>query len=131
MLLLLANTIPKDMIQRELESIIKKRINSGKAIVLLGPRQTGKTTLLEKIAIEKGEYLLLDCDDFLVRERLENVNTESLKQIIGKHKTVFIDEAQRVKNIGLTLKIITDRIKSVVLLVSGSSALELANEING
>jgi predicted AAA+ superfamily ATPase len=118
------------MIQRALERIIKKRINSGKAIVLLGPRQTGKTTLLEKIATETGEYLLLDCDDFLVREKLENANTESLKQIIGKHKTVFIDEAQRVKNIGLTLKIITDRIKNVMLLVSGSSALELANEIN-
>ncbi|MEN8157971.1 MAG: ATP-binding protein [Bacteroidota bacterium] len=118
------------MIQRTLERIIKRRINFGKAIVLLGPRQTGKTTLLEKIATEAGEYLLLDCDDILVREKLENANTESLKQLIGKHKIVFIDEAQRIKNIGLTLKIITDRIKNVILLVSGSSALELANEIS-
>ena len=100
------------MIPRELGKHIKRRINSGKAIVLLGPRQTGKTTLLEKIATETGEYLLLDCDDFLVREKLENANTESLKQIIGKHKILFIDEAQRVKNIGLTLKIITDRINN-------------------
>lgn len=118
------------MIKRQIQKNIKDRINSGKAIILLGPRQTGKTTLLEKIASEAGEYLLLDCDDLLIREKLENANTENLKQIIGKHKIVFIDEAQRIKNIGLILKVIIDRIKDVKLLVSGSSALELANEIN-
>ncbi len=118
------------MIERKLESTIKSRFNSGKAIVLLGPRQTGKTTLLHKIASDEGEFLLLDCDDLLVREQLESANTETIKQLIGKYKIVFVDEAQRVKNIGLILKIITDRLKSVQLLVSGSSALELASEIN-
>ena len=118
------------MIKRQLEAIIKKRKNSGKAIILLGPRQTGKTTLLNEIIKEEKKVLSLDCDDLLIREQLENANTEDLKQIIGKHTIVFIDEAQRVKNIGLILKIITDKMKSVTLLVSGSSALELANEIN-
>ncbi len=118
------------MIKRQLEDVIKKRIDSGKAIILLGPRQTGKTTLLTKIASETGDYLLLDCDEMLVREKLEDANIENLKQLVGKYRLVFIDEAQRVKNIGLTLKIITDRIKNVQLFVSGSSALELANEIN-
>jgi predicted AAA+ superfamily ATPase len=118
------------MIKRIIEETIKSRLNSGKAIRLLGPRQTGKTTLLEKIAGELGNYLFLNCDDLFVRDQLENANTETLKQIIGKYETVFIDEAQRVKNIGLILKIIVDRIKNVRLLVSGSSALELANEIN-
>ena len=118
------------MIKRQLEDIIKKRINKGKAIIMLGPKQTGKTTLLTKIASETGDYLLLDCDEILVREKLEDANIENLKQLIGKHNFVFIDEAQRVQNIGLSLKIITDRIKNVQLFVSGSSALELANEIN-
>lgn len=118
------------MIKRQLEDVIKKRIDSGKAIILLGPRQTGKTTLLTKIASETGDYLLLDCDEMLVREKLEDANIENLKQLIGKYSLVLIDEAQRVKNIGLTLKIIIDRIKNVQLFVSGSSALELANEIN-
>lgn len=118
------------MIIRQLEHVIKTRINSGKAIVLLGPRQTGKTTLLTKIASEMGEFLLLDCDEIMIRERLEDANFENLKQLISKHSLVFVDEAQRVKNIGLSLKIITDRIKSVQLLVSGSSSLEIANEIN-
>ncbi|MCB2197607.1 MAG: ATP-binding protein [Bacteroidetes bacterium] len=119
------------MINRTLEEIIKKRIQSKeKALILVGPRQTGKTTLLTKVASETGDFLLLDCDEILVREKLENANLENLKQLIGKHKIIFIDEAQRVKNIGLSLKIITDRIKDVLLLVSGSSALELATEIN-
>jgi uncharacterized protein len=118
------------MINRKLEEIIKKSIDRGKAILLLGPRQTGKTTLLTKVISENGDFILLDCDEILIREKLEDANIESLKQLIGNHKYVFIDEAQRVKNIGLSLKIIIDRIKNVQLFVSGSSALELANEIN-
>lgn len=118
------------MIERDLRELIVKKIGTGKAIVVLGPRQTGKTTLLANIASEAGGYLLLDCDEIYVRERLENTNIENLRQLVGNHKTIFIDEAQRVKNIGLTLKIITDRLKDIQLLVSGSSALEIANEIN-
>ncbi len=118
------------MIKRTLENIINKRVTGKKAIIVLGPRQTGKTTLLEKISATRGNYLLLDGDDHLVRMRLENANTEDLRQIIGKHHTVFIDEAQRIKNIGLCLKIIIDKIKPEQLFVSGSSSLELANEIN-
>jgi len=118
------------MIQRDLRNNIKLRLFKGKAIVVLGPRQTGKTTLLETLASETGQYLLLDCDQLLVQERLADANIENLKQLIGKHTVVFIDEAQRVKNIGLSLKIITDQLKDVQLLVSGSSALDLTSEIN-
>ncbi len=118
------------MYERKLEERIHERINSGKAIVVLGPRQTGKTTLLEKVAAHYGEYLLLDCDDMTVRENLERADTEGLRQIIGKYKTIFVDEAQRVKNIGVALKIIVDKIKGVRLLVSGSSSLELSSDLN-
>ena len=118
------------MINRTIEKIIINRWGKGKAIILLGPRQTGKTTLLKKVTAEKGSYLFLDCDELLIKERLENANLENLKQIIGSHTIIFIDEAQRVKNIGLTLKIIIDQLPVKQLLVSGSSALELANEIN-
>ena len=122
--------ISKYMIERQIEKTILKKIRTGKAIILLGPRQTGKTTLLEKIARQTGDYLLIDCDDSLVRSRMENASTEDIRLIIGNHKTVFFDEAQRIKNIGLVLKIITDRFKDVLLLVSGSSSLELLSEIN-
>lgn len=118
------------MIKRQLENTILSKLKTGKAIILLGPRQTGKTTLLEKIAKQSGEYLLIDCDDSFIRSQIENANTEDIKRIIGRNTTVLIDEAQRVKNIGLVLKIIVDRFKDVQLFVSGSSSLDLLSEIN-
>jgi uncharacterized protein len=118
------------MIERQLRKIIEQKFNTGKAIVVLGPRQTGKTTLIESILSGKENFLILNCDDPFIRTQLGDANTETLKQIIGQNKIVFIDEAQRVRNIGLILKLITDSIKGIHLLVSGSSALELANEIN-
>jgi len=118
------------MIQRILESTIQEKIGDKKAIVILGPRQTGKTTLAEKIAMRFNDPLLLNCDDPYIRNQLEDANTEKLRSIIGNHILVVIDEAQRVKNIGLILKLITDQFKQVILLVTGSSSLEIASEIN-
>ncbi|MCC4213967.1 ATP-binding protein [Leeuwenhoekiella parthenopeia] len=114
------------MIKRSLEEKIEKRFGTGKAILLIGPRQVGKTTLFNKL-LEDKEYLFLNGDDPTVRKLLSNPNLEQLKNIIGNYRIVFIDEAQRIDNIGLTLKLITDQIKAVQLLVSGSSAFELNN----
>jgi uncharacterized protein len=118
------------MIHRELEQIIRSKSGSGKAIILLGPRQTGKTTLIKKIVGEFDSHYILNCDNPVTKTQLEDANTEQLRRIVGKHKVVFIDEAQRVKNIGLTLKMITDEMPEVQLFVTGSSSLELANEVN-
>lgn len=118
------------MIPRELENVIVSKLHSRKAIIVLGPRQTGKTTLLSKIASKLGNQLVLNCDDPFTRNQLENSNTMELKGLIGRHKTIFIDEAQRVRNIGLTLKLLYDEFKEVQLLVSGSSALDLLSEIS-
>ena len=118
------------MIKRKLETLTKSKLFKGKAIIVLGPRQTGKTTLLNKILEEQEDFLFLNGDDLNVRQKLDNAGFEKLKQIIGRHEIIFIDEAQRIKNIGLTAKIIIDNIKPKQLLISGSSALELANEIN-
>src|SRR5699024_8310537 len=84
-------------------------------------------TLFKKLLSER-EYLFLNGDDPSVRKLLADVNLEQLKNIIGTHHTVFIDEAQRIKNIGLTLKSITDQLKGIEILVSGSSAFELNNQ---
>ncbi|MBU0473478.1 MAG: ATP-binding protein [Bacteroidetes bacterium] len=117
------------MYARILENIVKEKINSGKAIVLVGARQVGKTTLINKI-LEKKEFLFLDADDPTIRNLLTNPNTEQIRSLIGNYKTVFIDEAQRISDIGITLKIITDQFKSVQLFVSGSSSFELGNKLN-
>ncbi len=116
-----------NMIKRDLEKQINKRFGKGKAILLIGPRQVGKTTLFNKL-LEDKEHLFLNGDDPTVRKLLTNPNIEQLKNIIGNYKVVFIDEAQRIENVGLTLKLITDQLKFVQLLVSGSSAFELNNQ---
>ena len=117
------------MYQRYLSDIIKKRIGSGKAIIVIGPRQVGKTTLIESI-LEKKDYLLLDGDDPKTRTLLTEPNTEEIRTILGNYKFVFFDEAQRIEGIGLTMKIITDRFKDVQLFASGSSSFDLTNKIN-
>jgi len=118
------------MIERTLRKLIEQRWDSGKAIIILGPRQVGKTTLLREICKEKGDFLFLNADENEVVVLLEHTNELRLRQLIGNNKIVFIDEAQRIPNVGLTLKIITDQIPEVRLLVSGSSSLDLASEIN-
>ncbi len=115
------------MIKRTLFQSIHKRFFKGKAIILLGPRQVGKTTLIQELLKEK-DHLFLNGDDPAVREVLENAGTSKLKSIIGNQKIVFIDEAQRISGIGITLKLITDQFKHVQLLVSGSSSLEINNK---
>lgn len=117
------------MYARTIENRIKEKINGGKAIVLVGARQVGKTTLINNI-LEGSEFLFLDADDPTVRTLLSNPNTEQIRTIMGDHKTVFLDEAQRIPGIGLTLKIITDQFKHIQLFVSGSSSFDLGNELN-
>jgi predicted AAA+ superfamily ATPase len=118
------------MIERDLRALIEQRWTDGKAIVILGPRQVGKTTLLKQICTEKGAYQYLNGDDPEVVGLLEGASEARLQQMIGKSVILFIDEAQRVSNISLTLKIITDQIPTVKLIVSGSSALDLASEVS-
>lgn len=117
------------MINRILQKSISKKLHKGKTILLIGPRQVGKTTLIQNI-LEKKDFLFLDGDDPLHRTQLTNPSTQTLKMIFGKAEIVFIDEAQRIENIGITLKIIHDQFKNIQLIVSGSSAFELRNELN-
>jgi predicted AAA+ superfamily ATPase len=117
------------MIPRVLQKAIQERLFKGKAILIFGPRQCGKSTLVEAVLSDK-EYLHLSGDDSNVREALSNTSLPTLKTIIGKNKILFIDEAQRISNIGLTLKLITDQIKDVQVIATGSSAFELSSQVN-
>jgi len=118
------------MINREIQPVIEQKLFKGKAIILTGPRQVGKTTLLKQIASNVNvPSLTLNCDEPEVRSLLTDTNIQKLQTIIGKHKLIMIDEAQRIKNIGITLKLFIDTWPDVQLLVTGSSSLDLANEI--
>lgn len=117
------------MFGRTIENTIKEKINGGKAIVVVGARQVGKTTLIKKI-LENKDYLFLDADDPSTRSLLQSPTTEQIRTFTSNYKYVFIDEAQRIPGIGLTLKIITDQFREVQLFVSGSSSFDLGNQLN-
>jgi len=117
------------MIARILQEKIKERLFKRKAIILLGPRQVGKTTIIHSILNEVDtNYLFLNGDEADVRDSLQNTSSSKLKLLFGSAKLIFIDEAQRIENIGLTLKIITDTLKDVQVIATGSSAFELMNQ---
>ena len=118
------------MVERVLEEIVKKKLNTGKAIVVLGARQVGKTTLLQKLFGNSVDVLWLNGDEIDVQALFSTISATRLRTIFGNKKTIVIDEAQRITDIGLRMKLITDQIPDVQLVVSGSSAFELANKIN-
>jgi predicted AAA+ superfamily ATPase len=118
------------MIKRILGENIKRVLGKNKAIILLGARQTGKTTLLKELFSNNQNTLWLNGDESDVQNIFANATSTNLQAIVGNNKTVIIDEAQRIENIGLKLKLITDQIPNVQLVVTGSSAFELSNRIN-
>ena len=117
------------MINREIIGLIEKRLGDQKVIVLLGPRQVGKTTLLKK-HFSTENTLWLNGDDADIRNQLSNQSTTWIKQLVSGHDRLIIDEAQRIENIGVTLKIIHDNLPGIKVIATGSSSFELANQIN-
>lgn len=119
------------MIQRTQIEFAKERLFKGKAFIVFGPRQSGKTTFVKQLlASIDRKTLYLNGDDADVRESLAKPNATMLSQLIGNHEILFIDEAQRIADVGVLIKIIVDRIKNVQVIATGSSAFELAGTIN-
>ena len=118
------------MITRLVEKAIQADFNKKKVIVLLGPRQVGKTTLLDSMQKPGVRCLRLNCDDMEDAMLLEDKSTTELKALLNGYDMVFVDEAQRVKNIGLVLKKIGDLKLVTQVVVTGSSSLTLADDIN-
>jgi hypothetical protein len=119
-------------IKRRLEETLKSSLFQGKVVVIYGARQVGKTTLVKK-AVEdiNVPYGYLNCDELDSLSRLQNAKTSvALKQVLGGNKLVVIDEAQRVKNIGIKLKLMVDNFPDIQVIATGSSSFDLANEIN-
>ncbi len=106
-------------------------MRAGKALIVLGPRQVGKTTLA-RLLLEggHGKMLYLNADEPDVRDALTRRTSTELRVLFGSHGTVLIDEAQRVPGVGLTLKLIVDQLPEVQLIVTGSSSLQLSDLTN-
>ncbi len=119
------------MVRREQTDYAKARLFKGKALLIFGPRQVGKTTFVQNLIVDLNKKtLFLNADESDVLVLFESPNVTKLKNIIGDNEILVIDEAQRITNIGIVLKIIVDQIKFVQVIATGSSSFELANKLN-
>jgi predicted AAA+ superfamily ATPase len=118
------------MIPRSLQINLLKRINDRKALIIFGPRQCGKTTMVTELMNElKDKFKIWDGDDFQVRSLLKEVSVSGLRNEISGIKYLIIDEAQRIDNIGLAIKLMVDHFDELKVIATGSSAFELANRL--
>lgn len=119
------------MIRRQLAQNITSGFFKGKALLLFGPRQVGKSTLIETLLNEQElPWAYFSGDEADVREQFSNTTSTRLKLLAGNRSIVFIDEAQRIPDIGLTLKLFTDQLKDIQVIATGSSAFDLSGKVN-
>jgi len=119
------------LIERTIRKPIEDRMFKGKIIIVYGARQVGKTTLIRDIEVryDAQNPLYLNCDEPDIRELLTTKTSTELKETIGNHKLILIDEAQRVPDIGLTLKLIADSFSDIQVIATGSSSFELSSSV--
>jgi len=119
------------LIKRRVQNDVENALFKGKIVVLYGARQVGKTTLVKGIIDKnKNDSLYLNCDEPDIRNALTNKTSTELKSYIGSRRLVVIDEAQRVRDVGLTLKLIADNFSETQVIATGSSSFELSGKIS-
>ena len=118
-----------NFIERDVSRLLAKRSAPQKVVVIYGARRVGKTTLINRYAKTLGpDALLVTGEDIAVRQYLASESVEKLKAFVGKKRTLIIDEAQYIPNIGLNLKLLVDHIKGLRILATGSSSFSLAQK---
>lgn len=118
------------MIPREIEEKIQGKFFKKKIIIIYGARQVGKTTLVKNLLKKYSKQsLYLNCDELDIRNALTDKTSTEIKAFLGENKLIVLDEAQRVRNIGLTLKLIVDNFPELQIVATGSSSFELSNKI--
>ena len=117
------------MIIREQQKKIESLIGSRKAIIIFGARQVGKSTLLHTLFDDKKNVLWLNGDDIDVQQLFDDMSSTRLRALLGSSRYLVIDDAQRIKDIGLRLKLVTDQIPEVQVIATGSSSFQLAKGV--
>lgn len=118
------------MISRHLENNILPILESNKAIIIMGARQVGKSTLLRQMLGQRQDVIWMNGDELDVQDIFSNMTSTRIRAILGSKRILVVDEAQRIADIGLRLKLITDQIPNVQVIATGSSSFELASKIN-
>ena len=119
-----------NFIQRQMQKRIEDSLFKGKIVVIYGARQVGKTTIVKHFQEKYPDSVYLNCDEPDVREALTDASSVEIKSFIGDKKLVFLDEAQRVKNIGLSLKLMVENFPEIQVVATGSSSFDLSNQIS-
>ena len=118
------------MIRRKLHPFIADKLKPGFAVGLFGARRTGKTVLMHQLIDNMhGKPLVVSGEDFDVKELFSSQKLNLLKSAIAGHTHLYIDEAQKIPNIGINLKLIVDNIPEIAIFFTGSSSFELYHQI--
>ncbi|KKP77797.1 MAG: hypothetical protein UR78_C0029G0001 [Candidatus Moranbacteria bacterium GW2011_GWF2_35_39] len=119
-----------EIIKRKIQDSVEKALFKGKIVIIYGARQVGKTTLVKEIQKKYlAESIYLNCDEPDIREAFSDKTSTEIKAYLGKAKIVILDEAQRIKNIGLTLKLMADNFPEIQIIATGSSSFDLSSKI--
>lgn len=118
-------------IHRILRQELIAAIQPGKVLILYGPRQVGKTTLVQDLlATSELPHSYISADELIYREALASQNRRTLGELLGNNRLLVIDEAQRVPDIGLSLKIMVDNFPHAAIIATGSASFDLAAKIS-
>ena len=118
----------KNLVKRQID--IGSFVQNGKVLIIYGPRQVGKTTIINSFLEQfKDKYRVYAGDSITTQEIFSSQRLEKLKEHVEDLDLLFIDEAQNIKNIGINLKIIIDAYPNLKIVVTGSSSFELAGQI--
>lgn len=119
------------MINRQLQVKLEKKLFQQKVIILYGARQVGKTTLVKKLLSSFGnDSKYLSCDQISVQKGLESKDVEQIKIFLGNYKLIALDEAQKINEVGKTLKLIVDFFPEIQIIATGSSSFDLADKVS-
>lgn len=118
------------IIKRKIQEAVEKSLFKGKAIIIYGARQVGKTTFIKEIQKKyPDDSVYLNCDEPDIRNALFDKTSTEIKSFMGNKRLVILDEAQRVKDIGLTLKLMVDSFPEIQIIATGSSSFDLSSQI--
>lgn len=118
------------MIKRAIEERIHNALAKKKIVTIMGPRQVGKSTLAGAMIPEDADDLEINGDNTDVQTMFVNVDDTKMKVLIGNKNFLFVDEAQKIGNVGNMLKIVAEKFDDVKVIVTGSSAFKLAEAVN-
>jgi predicted AAA+ superfamily ATPase len=115
-----------DYLVRELSESIINKLQPNKVVIVFGARRVGKTVLVKEILNKVNEPVLtLNGEDITVHDKLANRSVENYRQILGSYRLLYIDEAQKIPEIGLKLKLMIDEIEGLKIIISGSSSFDI------